>query len=149
MLLDPDLRLVTLTTPELQWLANTLSRTELGVHVNESDGVGWNALGELRRALLYEHVTVDEGEIPLPLPEWALFALDSHLCTRDLRAEKLPDGEPLRTLAEKIWRALLETNEEAGEEARDASDDYDPPDPDQALADAEALLRSGEGPRAG
>lgn len=85
-----------------------------------------------------------------------LWLLDSVLLQHDLRREKLSDGAPLMELAGKIWALLLELYEEELPQLRKernhaehdtAEDAY--PNPDAAVASAEAILRSQQGEGAG
>ena len=98
----------------------------------------------------------DEQELPLELTASELWLLDWLLLSRDLRSEKLPDGEPLLALATKVWRLLLEMYDDQlppnlRREVLHASPDDPNPnahaDADSAVASAEALLRSGDGAR--
>lgn len=105
----------------------------------------------LRATVLAMALKEDDEELPLELTASALWLLDWLLLSRDLRAEKLPDGEPLLTLATKVWRALLDIyddqlppnlrREVLHASPIDPNQDTDA-DADDAVASAEALLRS-------
>ena len=110
----------------------------------------------LRAMVLAMALKEDEQELPLELTPSELWLLDGLLLSRDLRSEKLPDGEPLLTLATKVWWLLLEIYDDQlppnlRREVLHASPDDPNPDAhadaDSAVASAEALLRSGDGAR--
>ena len=110
----------------------------------------------LRAMILAMALKEDEQELPLELTASELWLLDWLLLSRDLRSEKLPDGEPLLALATKMWRLLLEMYDEQlppnlrREVLHAGPDDANPnahADADSTVAGAEALLRSGDRPR--
>ena len=79
-----------------------------------------------------------------------LWLLDSLLTRSDLRTAKLPDGTLLLTLARKVWTLLLECHEEQlprtiREEHEHARSGDDPHASADAVASAEAILRSRNG----
>ena len=157
-----DHRTIWLTAAECQFLAFGLPSDELWPP-NEAIAApllrevpGGEAAGgpRLRALILAMALKEDEQELPLELSPSELWLLDALLLRRDLRAEKLPDGELLLTLAHKIWAAILEVYDNElppnlRKEATDAENRSPDEDPDQdaheAVAGAEALLRSAEG----
>ena len=83
-----------------------------------------------------------------------LWLIDSLLLSQDLRAAKLPDGTLLLTFAKKVWALLLDQHQEQlPAELRKEKIHAEPSDDSDAHADAvasaEAILRSGHGEGAG
>ena len=154
-----------LTPAECQFLAYTLPSHVLwppeepfaGALLREVPGGEVAGGPRLRALILAMALKQDEEKLPLELSPSDLWLLDGLLLRRDLRSEKLPDGEPLLSLAEKLWRAILEIyedelppylrQEERHAEPSESDQDADA-DASDAIASAEALLRSGDGPGA-
>lgn len=109
------------TRAELVWLVTNLSSLELE---------------EERRLVWLSAYFQDDQEIWMwGLEAEELWSIDTALLQEDLRAAKLPDGELLLTLAEKVWQALLE---DGGIRATDDEDghahaDHDPGDDPETL----------------
>ena len=154
-----------LTPAECQFLAYTLPSHQLwppeeplaAPLLREVPGGEVAGGPRLRALILAMALKRDEESLPLELTPSDLWLLDALLLRRDLRGEKLPDGEPLLSLAEKVWRSILEVYEaelppylrKEGTDAKPSESDQDADtDASEAIASAEALLRSGEGPGA-
>lgn len=157
-----DERTIWLTKAERQFLAFTLpadvlwpsDEAQASALLREVPGGEVAGGPRLRALLLAMALKEDEDELPLELSASELWLLDSLLVRRDLRSEKLPDGEPLLSLATKVWRLILEIYGEElppylRKEVPRANDDESDQDAHQdasdAVASAQALLRSGDG----
>lgn len=112
----------------------------------------------LRIALLGALVAEEPHDLELELTPSELWLIDSVLLQRDLRREKLSDGTPLVELARKVWLRLRDVyreelppqlRREPSDAEHDDADEGAYPDPDKAIARAEAILRSRNGKRAG
>ncbi len=107
-----------------------------------------------RAVILAAAVAEEKTDLRLELTPSELWLMDSVLIQRDLRREKLSDGTPLVELATKIWLLLRDAYHEElpphlRRERSNADDEYADegayPDADNAVARAEAILRSRHG----
>jgi hypothetical protein len=152
-------RTIWLSAAECRFLAFTLpadalwppNETLASALLSEVPGGEAGGGPRLRAVVLAMALKEDEEELPLELKPGELWLIDWLLLSRDLRSEKLPDGEPLLTLASKVWRLLLDIyDDQLPPNLRREVLHGSPNDPDQdtdadaddAVASAEALLRS-------
>lgn len=101
---------ITLTKSEVDWLARNTTRKVLSERV--------------RRVILFDRLDDRDGPFYLRLSKNELWAIDDVLVTdHDLRGEKLSDGLPLVSFAEKVWTLLTrEVNTDAGDEDANSSE---------------------------
>lgn len=148
-----------LTPAERAWLVGVVRPSEAWFFVLDSENVptGEPQVGggtDLRIRILALAMLDDDREAPLAVSVPELWLLDATLLRYDLRMAKLPDGQPLLTLARKIWGTLLAVYDSAlpvylrkeyrdGKPVEHEPEPGDGPDPDarDAIAGAEALLR--------
>lgn len=157
-----DRRTIRLTAAERQFLAFSLpaevlwpaDEAQASALLREVPG-GAVAGGPRLRALLLATAHDQAPELAVELSASELWLIDSVLLRHDLRGAKLPDGEPLLSMAMKVWRLILELYNDVlpthlRQEVPDADNDHAHEDADDstdldardAVAGAEALLRS-------
>lgn len=152
-----------LTPSECQWLALSLpshftwppSDQQLPL-LGQLPGLDHVIAGGPRLRVMVLALAESGATTPQPLEcsLSELWLIDSLLLSQDLRAAKLPDGTLLLTFAKKVWTLLLEWHQEQLPAELRKEETYAQPsdDPDahaDAIASAEAILRSGHGEGAG
>jgi hypothetical protein len=147
-----------LAQDERQWLAHTLpaaSNREMG-EMLASGGVDPRTIAarRFRATLLALFLDGNGDELPITLSPDELWLLDMHLMEYDLRDAKLPSGRLLSELARKVWELITEVHQDDlpplfRKGTHHASEDADPDESADAIAEAEALLRTSEDPGAG
>jgi hypothetical protein len=142
-----------LAPDERQWLAQTLPATssrEMG-EVLAGGGVDPRIIAarRFRATLLAVFLDGSSEDVPLRLSPDELWLLDMHLMEYDLRDAKLPSGRLLSEFARKVWELITEAHRDdlpplLRKEPDHAPEDADTDESANAVAEAEALLRTSE-----